>query len=85
MFTGFDFSRINTALLCNLLTPSTVCTLFAGIIFVMPIKGFIIKKLHNRGIQIPTLLRMAIVMLAFILCVIRLAASSFNPFIYTQF
>ena len=85
MFTGFDFSRVNTALLCKFLTPSTVFTLLAGIIFVMPVKDFVIKKLQIRGMRIPAFLKLSAVMLVFILCVIKLAASSFNPFIYTQF
>ena len=79
------FSVQNTAVLSSLLTPSILWTLAAGVVFVMPVKDFAIKKLRENNVKIPVFLRMTLVIAFFVMCVIKLAASSFNPFIYTQF
>lgn len=85
MFAGFDFSYTNTAQLCNLLTPSTMVTLAAGIVFATPVCDVVLYRLRTAGIRIPSAVRAVLVICAYALCVIKLASSSFNPFIYTQF
>jgi len=85
MYTGFDITYESTAMICNLFTPSMVFMLFAGIIFAMPVVGKVRKAVSDRGIKISEGLGMAFIMLVFVACVLKLAASSFNPFIYTQF
>ena len=85
MFTGFSSSVQNNALLCNLLTPRTVFMIIAGLIFSTPVVRTLSGWMNTKNISIPHTVKLIAVMLIFVLCVIRLAASSFNPFIYTQF
>ncbi len=85
MYTGFNFTALGNFTLSNILTPNMIFMLIAGIIFVMPVfdtaKRFVVKQ----NIKIPRTLSLTAVMIVFVMCVIKLAASSFNPFIYTQF
>ncbi len=85
MYTGFRFSPESTIFLRNLLTPQTLTTILVGLVGVMPVLDFCKKQLQKRNIVIPGVVKLSVVMIVFLICVIKLAASSFNPFIYTQF
>lgn len=80
MFCGFSFTSQATYTLYNLLTPQNIFTLVLGILFAIPVTDFMEKR-----VKLPKTAEMTAVLAVFVLCVIKLAASSFNPFIYTQF
>ena len=83
MVLDFTINTQSTIILQNILTPYNLFTLLFGIIFVMPVLSFVKQKLAK--INISPALSLGAVLVVFALCMIKLAASSFNPFIYTQF
>ncbi|MBQ7900448.1 MAG: MBOAT family protein [Clostridia bacterium] len=85
MLMDFSLSEQAGIILGNILTPYTVFMLIAGIVFVMPVLDFCKSRLARKNIVLPQTLVLTAVMAVFVLCMIKLAASSFNPFIYTQF
>ena len=85
MYTGFEFTTVGSLTLSNILTPSIIFMLIAGIICAMPVIDTAKRFAVKRDIKIPCTVSLAAVMIVFVMCVIKLASSSFNPFIYTQF
>lgn len=76
MFTGFTYEAGEHMLLAKLATPYTVCCLIAGIILSMPVS----KYVKNTKI-----VKYVVAVALFALCVMSLATSSYNPFIYFRF
>lgn len=69
-------------IVCNLLTPSVIFCLTVSILVSMPVadKINILKRLKkNEFVSVFT------VFVLMVLCMLKLATGSFNPFIYTQF
>ena len=85
MYLGFDFTYETSVMLQNILTPQILFTLIAGIIFSFPVVKWTRSFMARKNIALPAALELIIVLAVFILCVVKLASSSFNPFIYTQF
>lgn len=76
MFTGFCIEAQELMLLAKLATPYTMCCLMAGLVLCMPVSG-IVKK---RGI-----LKYSVAACLILVCIMNLATSSYNPFIYFRF
>ena len=86
MFTGFTFTLQSDALLRELLTPLNVTTVLLGVVFSLPLLPWVrtqAAKLSN-GKALEVVSYGAAAML-FCLCVMNLAGSDFNPFIYFRF
>ncbi len=87
MFAGFRFTAAHTLLLVELLNGRTVCLLLAGVLFALGIPQGIWSRVRERGLPrwaaaaCPGLGYAAL----FLLSVVALAGSTFNPFIYFQF
>ncbi len=76
MFTGFTYEAGEHMLLAKLATPYTMCCLLAGIILSAPVS----KYVKNTKV-----LKYVTAVGLFVLCVMSLATSSYNPFIYFRF
>ncbi len=76
MFTGFTYEAGEYMLLAKLATPYTVCCLIAGIVLSAPVS----KYVKNTKV-----LKYVTAVGLFVLCVMSLATSSYNPFIYFRF
>ena len=83
LFTGFSFTRDGTILFRELITVKLILALAVGI----PVSLGLHRLLADRWKQKPVLraLSYAGALCLFALCILRLAAASFNPFIYFQF
>lgn len=79
MFTGFGAKSSELMLIAKLLTPYNVVCLFAAVVLCAPVSKWIAKK-----IKYPVVSYAASVVLL-ILCMMNLASSSYNPFIYFRF
>ncbi len=81
MFTGAVFTAENISSCISILNPLYLTTLFAGLIFAMPVKSWLEEKsapwMHRLSYA-------ASIALLF-LCVCRLSADAYNPFIYFRF
>ena len=84
MYGAVAVNSESVLVLHNLFTPRMIVALVAGIIGVMPVADFVRNKLPLNG-KWWQIAGAATVTVLFVLCIIKLAASSFNPFIYTQF
>lgn len=76
MFTGFSLEAEELILLAKLATPYTICSLLAGMVLCAPVSG-IVKK---RGV-----LKYGVAVGLMLICIMNLATSSYNPFIYFRF
>ncbi len=76
MFTGFTYEAGEHMLLAKLATPYTMCCLAAGIILSTPV---------SRYVKNTKILKYVTAVGLFVLCVMSLATSSYNPFIYFRF
>lgn len=85
MYTGFDFGYQSTMIVHNIFTPYSIAVFVGAVICVMPIADKSRELLSKKNVKIPQILKLTALMLVFVMCAIKLAASSFNPFIYTQF
>ncbi|MDD8048134.1 MAG: MBOAT family protein [Thomasclavelia sp.] len=86
MFTGFNSSIISSVTVAHLLSPYTVFILIFGLIFALPIKNVVSNKftsINKEGLFEVGGYVCSFVLLA--LCIMSLASSSFNPFIYFRF
>ena len=79
MFTGLHFSGSSISLVLSQLTPVYLISMAAAILASCPI----VQKLRN--IQIYQSLSYAVSLIFFILCMLSLAAGTYNPFIYFRF
>ena len=79
MFTGFSFTPESAANCISILNPLYLVTFAAGLVCAVPVK----KKLE--GIQKLHGLSYIACMALFALCVCRLSADAYNPFIYFRF
>lgn len=86
MFTGFTFTLQSDALLRELLIPLNVTTVLLGLVFSFPLLPWLRSKTVTlrSGKVLETVSYGAAVVL-FCLCVMNLAGSDFNPFIYFRF
>ena len=79
MFTGVEFTPENISNCVSILNPLYLATFFAALVGAMPIK----KKLEQiRQLQG---LSYGICMVLLVLCICRLSADAYNPFIYFRF
>lgn len=79
MFAGFSFTPESTANCISILNPLYLLTFAAGLVCAVPVK----KKLE--GIQKLRGLSYIACMALFVLCMCRLSADAYNPFIYFRF
>ncbi len=85
MFIGFSENPEANSIFLSYMSPLFVITFLLGIIFSMPIKDYISKKISQNNPQyINTFYYASSVVLLF-LCIINLSASTHNPFIYFRF
>lgn len=81
MFTGFSFTAAGTAALYGICSAQTLCALVGGAVLSAPILEHCSQKL--RAVTEP--LSYAGCLILFALCLMKLAAGGFVPFIYAQF
>ncbi len=79
MFAGFSFTPENVSNCVSILNPLYLVTLAAAFVCAMPVKRRLekVERLHG--------LSYAVCMALFALCVCRLSADAYNPFIYFRF
>lgn len=79
MFAGFSFTPENVSNCVSILNPLYLATLAAALLCAMPVKRRLekIERLHG--------LSYVACMALFVLCVCRLSADAYNPFIYFRF
>ncbi len=90
MFGGFNITASSKSLFFEQLTPYFIFTLTLGIIFSMPVVKTIGKKLNavSKSTAAKTAVECSSYILTLVLlflCIVTLASSTFNPFIYLQF
>ena len=86
MFTGFTATLQSDALLHSLLTPLNLVTVAAGILFSLPWLPWLKQKLSGRkSAPLWDKLSYGAAAVLYCLCVMNLASSDFNPFIYFRF
>ena len=86
MFTGFAVTPQSSALLRQLVSPLTLVTIVVGVLFSLPILPWIREKCRNtKHFRLADALSYAGAAGLFCLCVMNLAGSDFNPFIYFRF
>ena len=86
MFTGFAVTPQSSALLRQLVSPLTLVTIVVGVLFLLPILPWIREKCRNtKHFRLAECLSYAGAAGLFCLCVMNLAGSDFNPFIYFRF
>ena len=86
MFTGFNITAESHAAFLQQIDPLFITVLILGILFAMPITKVIQRSTENSKTEVILNVgsyAFSFVMLA--LCIISLASSTFNPFIYLQF
>ena len=79
MFMGFHAKAAELVLIAKLLTPYNVVCLLAAIVLSAPVSKWIAKKVKNTAVSY------AASLVLLILCILNLASSSYNPFIYFRF
>ena len=87
MFTGVDFTLQSDALLRNLLSPLNILTVVLGTAFSLPLLPRMKAYAQGEG-KAAAALRAGSYLACgglFLLCVMNLAGSAFNPFIYFRF
>ena len=87
MFTGFAFTLQSDALLRDLLTPLNLATVALGVLCSLPLLPWVRYKAQGDG-KGALALRVGSYALSaglYLLCVMNLAGSAFNPFIYFRF
>lgn len=91
MFIGFDFSSGNSIVAMQLLSPYTVIVFLIAFIAACDIVPRINKKLQLQGqylgikLEIWEFMTYTVTLLFFVLNVLELASSAYNPFIYFRF
>ena len=83
MFTGFAFHEVNTVALYSLLNAESICMLVLGAVLCLPWVQWIQKREKLAGKLAP--ISWIVCLLLFALCLLKLAAGGFAPFIYAQF
>ena len=87
MFTGVDFTLQSDALLRTLLSPLNIVTVVLGTVFSLPLLPKVKACAQGEG-KAAAALRAGSYLACgglFLLCVMNLAGSAFNPFIYFRF
>lgn len=87
MFTGVDFTLQSDALLRTLLSPLNILTVVLGTVFSLPLLPKVKACAQGEG-KAAAALRAGSYLACgglFLLCVMNLAGSAFNPFIYFRF
>ena len=87
MFAGSEITLQSSALLRSMLTPYNITVLGLSSVFSLPLLPRV-KSFANGAGTVPALLRIGsygISAALFALCVMNLAGSQFNPFIYFRF
>lgn len=86
MFGGFTFTLQSEALLRTLMTPLNLTTLLLGAVFSFPLLSWVRKKLsQGKSAHVIDGVSYGAAGILFCLCVMNLAGSEFNPFIYFRF
>lgn len=79
MFTGFRVEAAEMALIAKLLTPYNLVCVLAAIVLSAPVSRYLAQKIPYQAVMY------AASMILLFLCLLNLAASSYNPFIYFRF
>lgn len=79
MFTGFHVEAAELVLIAKLLTPYHVICLLAAAVLSAPVSKWFAVRIGRR----PVAYAASVILL--VLCIMNLAASSYNPFIYFRF
>ena len=86
MFTGFApavGARVALGVVLEQATVYALLVIIAAFIFSYPISGFVSKKLSKKKVWEPMLMLGSMVLL--LMCILSLASSAYNPFIYFRF
>lgn len=83
MFAGFRFTDVNAVALHSLLNAESICMLVLGCVLCLPWLQWL-KKREGMYAKLEHVSWIACLML-FALCLLKLAAGGFAPFIYFQF
>lgn len=79
MFTGVHADAAEVLLIAKLLTPYHIMCILAAIVLSAPVSRWFARRIRQRAVTY------AASVLLLILCVMNLATSSYNPFIYFRF
>ena len=79
MFTGFHAEPSELMMIAKLLTPYHVVCILAAVLLSAPVSVWLKKRIKHQAV----LYAASVVLLVF--CMMNLAASSYNPFIYFRF
>lgn len=79
MFTGFHAKAAELVLIAKLLTPYNVVCLLVAVVLSAPVSKWLEKKVKNTAVSYAASVALLI------LCILNLASSSYNPFIYFRF
>ncbi len=79
MFAGFRVEAAELVLIAKLLTPWHVICLIAAVVLSAPVSKWLAFRIRHRVVVC------AASMLLLLLCIMNLATSSYNPFIYFRF
>ena len=86
MFTGYDISQASISIFCEQFTPYFVFILIAGIVLSMPIVPKLASKITvNKTSAAIECVSYGVTLVLLFMCMVSLASSTFNPFIYLQF
>lgn len=83
MFAGWDFTAAGTVALHSILTMEAAVMMAAGILFAMPVKGWLLKQEKLAKYAEPV--SYAACLGLYVICLAKLASGGFAPFIYFQF
>ncbi len=79
MFTGVHVDAIERMLAARLLTPYNIVCLVAAVVFCAPVSEWVKGRVRHPAV------RYAVSLALLALCILNLASSSYNPFIYFRF
>ncbi|MBQ9414093.1 MAG: MBOAT family protein [Clostridia bacterium] len=83
MVTGFVMTPEQITAFCPIVVPSLVIVLIVGAVFAMPILPKVKERFEGRPVAV--VLSYVATFAVFALCVLRLSAGAYNPFIYFRF
>ncbi|MDE7323307.1 MAG: MBOAT family protein [Lachnospiraceae bacterium] len=79
MFTGGHANASEQMLAAKLLTPYNIICLAAAVVFSAPVSEWFKGRIKHHAVQY------AVSLVLLVLCILNLASSSYNPFIYFRF
>ncbi len=85
MVSGLSFTAESTAAFCNLCAPSVVVCLVFSAVCAVPVVPWLEERLRTRNSGLLQTVGLVGILLLYVVDILNLASTSFNPFIYFQF